>query len=108
RRLGHAAWQRVVALWHEHGNHDADSLMEPDAMLERGTAIVGTADSVREQILEQIERAEVNFFEAQLYKGDLSFDEALGNLRRFAEIMPSIREAAARRLDEHDLPTHRR
>lgn len=103
-QFAQAGWERVVALWHEHGNHTVDSLMEPQAMLERGTAIVGTADSVREQILDQIERAEVNFFEAQLYKGDLTFEEALSNMRRFAEIMPSIRESAAARLDDRGLP----
>lgn len=93
--FGRFAWKRVVKLWHDHDDHASDAMMMPETMLERHTAIVGTADSVRDQIVAQIEQAEINFFEAQLYEGDMSADEAFENQRRFARIMPEIRDAAA-------------
>jgi len=86
---------RVVKLWHDHGNHGFDAAFDGERMLEQGTAVVGTAASVRDRLVDQIEHADVNMIEAQLYQGDMGHEEGLASLRAFAAIMPEIRAAAA-------------
>lgn len=85
---------RVLGLWHEHGISTFDASFDGAVMLERGTAIVGTAESVRDQIVAQLELVEANMLEVQLYQGDMDLDESLSNLRAFAGIMPDIRSAS--------------
>ena len=86
--------QRVLKLWHDHGLTSFDAAFSGTVMIERGAAIVGTAESVRDQFIAQLETVDVNMIEAQLYQGDMGLDESLANLRAFAGIMPDIRAAA--------------
>ncbi|MDX2377096.1 LLM class flavin-dependent oxidoreductase [Microbacterium sp. LRZ72] len=86
--------RRVLKLWHEHGVDSFDAAFDAATMIARGTAIVGTADTVRDRLIAQLEQTDVNMIEAQLYQGDMGLDESLANLRAFAGIMPDIRAAA--------------
>lgn len=83
---------RLVKLWHEHDDHKVDMIADSQATLDNGTAIVGSAETVLETILHQVETSDINFFEATLVFGDMSHAEGLENLHRFSELMPVIRE----------------
>ena len=90
--------QQLTKLWHQHGDHRVDAIFDTEGSLERGTALVGSAETVRDQLIAQVEQAPVNYFEATLAFGDLTPEEAQDNLSAFAEsVMPAVREAAARR-----------
>jgi hypothetical protein len=67
------------------------------AGMTRGNALVGSAETVRDRLVEQIAQAPVNYFEATLAFGDLTPAEAHANLAAFADVvMPAAREAAAK------------
>ena len=69
-----------------------------DAGMKSGSALVGSAQTVRDLLIEQVRQAPVNYFEATLAFGDLTPEEALANLTAFAEtVIPAVREAAAGR-----------
>ncbi len=87
--------ERVTQLWHEHGNHQVDPIADPAAGLKSGNAIVGTRESVRDQVVAQVEAAPVNYFEIMPLFGDLSYEEGVAALTRFSEyVMPAVREAS--------------
>jgi alkanesulfonate monooxygenase SsuD/methylene tetrahydromethanopterin reductase-like flavin-dependent oxidoreductase (luciferase family) len=95
--------QRVTTLWHQHGDHQADSIADPAAGLTAGMAIVGTAESVRDQIVAQVEAAQINYFEIMPLFGDLSYEEGLTTLSQFSEyVMPAVRAAARSVLDPRE------
>jgi hypothetical protein len=75
------------------------------AGMSRGNALVGSADTVRDLLVEQIAQAPVNYFEATLAFGDLSPDEAHANLTTFADVvMPAARQAAETRRPGQRVP----
>jgi alkanesulfonate monooxygenase SsuD/methylene tetrahydromethanopterin reductase-like flavin-dependent oxidoreductase (luciferase family) len=89
--------ERVLQLWHEHDDHRLDNAFTSEAHLAGGTACVGTAESVRDQIVHQVETAKgVNYYESSFYFGDMSLDEALHNLRAFTEIVAPALTSAGR------------
>lgn len=83
---------RVLKLWHDRGITGFDGAFDGTVMLERGTAIVGSAGSVRDQLIAQLDQMDANMIEAQLYQGDMGLEESLANLRAFAGLMPGIRD----------------
>jgi alkanesulfonate monooxygenase SsuD/methylene tetrahydromethanopterin reductase-like flavin-dependent oxidoreductase (luciferase family) len=87
-------YERVSRLGREHGQTDPFHAFSPQHMLDNGIAVVGTADTVAEQLIAMLEQTDVNLLQSQLVFGDLSFGEAQANLRAFAGIMPRIRAAA--------------
>ena len=51
--------------------------------------------SVRDQVVAQVEAAPVNYFEIMPLFGDLSYEEGVAALTRFSEyVMPAVREAS--------------
>ena len=87
--------ERVTRLWHEHGDHQVDRIADPAAGLNVGNAIVGTRESVRDQVIAQVEAAQVNYFEIMPLFGDLSYAEGVTALSQFSEhIMPAVRKAS--------------
>ena len=87
--------ERVTRLWHEHGNHQVDLIADPVAGLNAGNAIVGTPDSVRDQVVAQVEAAQINYFEIMPLFGDLTYEEGVTALSQFSEhVMPAVREAS--------------
>lgn len=98
RRASTVHHEHLLKLWHDHGNHHFDFMADVDAALARGMAFAGTAETVRDRLIEQVRQAPVNYFEATLAFGDLTVSEAQANLASFAAtVMPAVREAAADR-----------
>jgi alkanesulfonate monooxygenase SsuD/methylene tetrahydromethanopterin reductase-like flavin-dependent oxidoreductase (luciferase family) len=98
RKAGAVHFEHLLSLWHKNGNHAFDFMADLDAGMKSGGALVGSAQTVRDQLTEQVGQAPVNYFEATLAFGDLTPEEAHANLTAFAEtVMPAVREAAARR-----------
>jgi alkanesulfonate monooxygenase SsuD/methylene tetrahydromethanopterin reductase-like flavin-dependent oxidoreductase (luciferase family) len=90
--------RQLLKLWHDHGNHSYDAFYDTDQTMAAGNSLVGTAETVRDRLIEQVRQAPLNYFEATLAFGDLTAAEAAANLMAFAEIvMPAVREAAAAR-----------
>lgn len=88
---------RLTYLWRANGHNGMDSMFSTESRLASGTACVGTAESVRDQIVHQVESAEVNYFESQLYFGDMTYEQAQYSLRGFVEqVAPAARQAAER------------
>ncbi|MEV5409736.1 LLM class flavin-dependent oxidoreductase [Thermopolyspora sp. NPDC052614] len=101
RRANAVFCQQLTWLWHRNGDHRGDAYADTENTLRSGTALVGTAETVRDLLIEQIERAPVNYFEATFAFGDLTAEEARHSLHAFAEtVMPAVRAAAARRTHE--------
>jgi len=98
RKAGAVHFEHLLSLWHKNGNHAFDFMADLDAGMTSGSALVGSAQTVRDLLTEQVTQAPVNYFEATLAFGDLTPEEAHANLAAFAEtVMPAVREAAARR-----------
>lgn len=91
-------WERLTSLWHEHGIHGADFLYDPRDMLAKSNAIVGSAQSVHDQLARLLETSDINYFELTMTFGDLSVAEASDNIVALAGIMPDLRAAADRRV----------
>ena len=101
RRANAVFCQRLTRLWHQHGDHRADAFADTEGGLARGTALVGSPETVRDLLIDQVRQAPVNYFEATLAFGDLTAKEATANLTAFAEtVMPAVRKAAAQRDSE--------
>ncbi|MBO0825568.1 MAG: LLM class flavin-dependent oxidoreductase, partial [Actinobacteria bacterium] len=98
QKAGAIHFEHLLSLWHKNENHQFDFMADLPAGMKSGSALVGSADTVRDLLTEQIAQAPVNYFEATLAFGDLSPAEAHANLAAFAEtIMPAARAAADRR-----------
>lgn len=98
RKAGAIHYEHLLSLWHKNGNHAFDFMADLEAGMKSGGALVGSAQTVRDLLTDQVRQAPVNYFEATLAFGDLSPEEARTNLAAFAEtVMPAVREAAASR-----------
>jgi alkanesulfonate monooxygenase SsuD/methylene tetrahydromethanopterin reductase-like flavin-dependent oxidoreductase (luciferase family) len=98
RKAGAIHFEHLLSLWHKNDNHAFDFMADLDAGMKSGGALVGSAQTVRDLLIEQVGQAPVNYFEATLAFGDLTPEEANANLTAFAEtVMPAVRAAAARR-----------
>jgi alkanesulfonate monooxygenase SsuD/methylene tetrahydromethanopterin reductase-like flavin-dependent oxidoreductase (luciferase family) len=101
RQASEVYFRQLLMLWHRHDNHHFDFMADVDAGLARGTALAGTAETVRDLLVEQVRQAPVNYFEATLAFGDLASAEARDSLAAFAEtVMPAVRAAASARADK--------
>jgi alkanesulfonate monooxygenase SsuD/methylene tetrahydromethanopterin reductase-like flavin-dependent oxidoreductase (luciferase family) len=70
-------------------------MADGELALRTGAACVGSPQTVRDMVLHQVNATGVNYFEAHLFFGDLTLDEAVRSLRSFAEIVvPAVRGAA--------------
>jgi hypothetical protein len=89
--------RQLTKLWHDHGNHQVDALYDTDRTIANGNSLAGSAETVRDLLIERVRQAPVNYFEATLAFGDLTPAEAQASLAAFAEtVMPAVRQAAAR------------
>jgi alkanesulfonate monooxygenase SsuD/methylene tetrahydromethanopterin reductase-like flavin-dependent oxidoreductase (luciferase family) len=89
----HAVFGRqLTQLWHEHGNHQVDRMADGAGALRAGAACVGSVATVREQVLHQLRSTGANFFQMQVFFGDLTVPEAHRTLRTFmTEVAPVLR-----------------
>jgi alkanesulfonate monooxygenase SsuD/methylene tetrahydromethanopterin reductase-like flavin-dependent oxidoreductase (luciferase family) len=98
-------YQHLLSLWHKHGNHAFDGMADLQAGINAGTALVGSAETVRDLLVEQVAQAPVNYVEATLAFGDLTPGEAHANLAAYADVvMPAAREAAERQRPGQRVP----
>jgi len=96
RKASDVYLRQLTKLWHDHGNHQVDAAFDTDRTLANGNSLAGTAQTVRDALIEQVRRAPVNYCEVTLAFGDLTPDEAGANLAAFAQtVMPAVREEAA-------------
>jgi alkanesulfonate monooxygenase SsuD/methylene tetrahydromethanopterin reductase-like flavin-dependent oxidoreductase (luciferase family) len=99
RQAGAVHFRQLLSLWHKYDNHHFDFMGDLDAGLKAGIALAGTAETVRDQLVDQVRQAPVNYFEATIAFGDLAPQDAQASLAAFAEtVMPAVRAAAAKRL----------
>ncbi|MBO9577659.1 MAG: LLM class flavin-dependent oxidoreductase [Microbacteriaceae bacterium] len=92
---GHVYWERLTSLWHEHGVTGADHLYEPQDMLDKQNALVGSAATVRDRLAAMLESAEINYFELTTTFGDLSVEEAKASISRLGGVLDDLRGVAA-------------
>lgn len=97
--------QRILHLWHEHNDHRLDGVFASERVLANGNAIIGSADSVRDEIVAQVEASGVNYLEMKIIFGNVDVNEAVATARTVAEyIVPAAREAAERAARRRGLP----
>lgn len=89
--------QRLLHLWHEHHDHRMDGRFSTESVLAKGNAVIGTADSVRDQIVAQVETSGINYLELKIIFGDITRTQAIATARTVSEhIAPAARDAANR------------
>lgn len=89
--------ERILQLWHEKGDHRLDGKFSTEPLLAKGNGIIGTADSVRDEIVAQVETSGVNYLELKIIFGDISLDSAVATARTITEhVAPAARAAADR------------
>jgi alkanesulfonate monooxygenase SsuD/methylene tetrahydromethanopterin reductase-like flavin-dependent oxidoreductase (luciferase family) len=87
--------RQLTKLWHDHGNHQVDALYDTDRTIANGNSLVGSAETVRDLLIDRVRQVPVNYFEATLAFGDLTAAEARANLAAFAEtVLPAVRRVA--------------
>ncbi|MER5450321.1 LLM class flavin-dependent oxidoreductase [Streptomyces sp. NPDC002766] len=97
--------QRILHLWHENDDHRLDGVFSAEKLLAKGNAFVGTADSVRDEIVAQIEASGINYLELSIIFGDIGLAEATATARAVADhVAPAAREAAQKTLSRRGVP----
>jgi alkanesulfonate monooxygenase SsuD/methylene tetrahydromethanopterin reductase-like flavin-dependent oxidoreductase (luciferase family) len=91
--------QRILHLWHEHDDHRLDGVFTAERLLANGNAVIGTADSVRDEIVAQVEASGVNYLELKIIFGDVGFGAAAATARVVAEQVAPAARAAAEQAD---------
>ena len=83
---------QLTQLWHQHGDHRVDRMVDSAGALRSGAACVGSPGTVRDVLVEQLRAAGVNFFQLQSFFGDMTVADAHRTLRLFAtEVIPTLR-----------------
>jgi len=97
--------QRLLHLWHEHDDHRFDGVFSTERVLAKGNGIIGTPDSVRDEIVAQVEASGVNYLELKIIFGDIGIDDAIATTRAITEhVAPAARDAAAKAARRLGLP----
>ena len=86
--------QRIQYLWHQNGDHRLDGAFAGSRLLAAGNAVVGTLDSVRDQIVAQVETSGINYVEMKLLFGDITVEHAVSTARAvMTAVAPAARDA---------------
>lgn len=94
--IGRRAWCRFydsfILLWNRHGGTPGVQLPpEFDALVARGSAIVGAPDTVRSALSAQLNEAGANFLSGNFVFGDMTFEESSRSINLFADgCMPTL------------------
>jgi alkanesulfonate monooxygenase SsuD/methylene tetrahydromethanopterin reductase-like flavin-dependent oxidoreductase (luciferase family) len=97
-REAYSHWHRsFMHLWNVHGTRPGNVFpADWDELVAAGRALAGTPESVREELLHQIEVSGVNFILTRFAFGTLPFEQSLQSVELFAqEVMPYITERVA-------------
>ena len=92
-RRAYPIWRKsFTALWHMHGKEPSIYYSETfDGIKETGQGIAGTPTQVRDEIIRQCERSDINYFVCRFAFGDLTFEESNRSIELFAEhVMPEV------------------
>jgi hypothetical protein len=83
-----------IKLWNRYGTKPGNNLPSDfDALVARGSAIIGDADTVRRELSLQVEASGANFLSGNFVFGDMTLAEASRSVELFAsEVMPTIKE----------------
>lgn len=100
--IGRRAWRRFYAsfilLWNRYGGTPGANLpADFDSLVARGSAVAGTAETVRAALETQVTTAGANFLSGNFVFGDMSLDEAAHSINLFADhCMPALADVGAR------------
>ena len=94
-RRGYPAWRHHMGLlWHEYNvPFPLEAALPPDfeTILERGDAVAGTPDTVRNFITHEIEATGISYYVCDFAFGTVSHEDALRATELFArEVMPAF------------------
>ncbi|AEG50188.1 Luciferase-like, subgroup [Sphingobium chlorophenolicum L-1] len=98
--IAHRAWNifyaNFIKLWRRHGGTPDNKLPEDfDQMLTVGAAVVGSPETVRAKLTDQVQISGANFLSSTFVFGDISLDEARSSIALFTnEIMPALTTAS--------------
>lgn len=96
--------QRILQLWHENGDHRLDGAFKGERLLAAGNAVIGTLDSVRDQMVSQVETSGINYLELKLLFGDIPVGHATRSAHAImSRVAPAARDAARGRVGRADL-----
>jgi hypothetical protein len=60
RKADHVFTRQLTKLWHDHSNHNIDAFYYTDRTIAIGNSFVGSAETVRDLLIEQVRQAQVN------------------------------------------------
>jgi alkanesulfonate monooxygenase SsuD/methylene tetrahydromethanopterin reductase-like flavin-dependent oxidoreductase (luciferase family) len=95
--IGRRAWDKFYAgfikLWKRFGTEPGNRLpADFDAAVQSGFVVVGSAESVRRNLMRQVEVSGATFVGGNFIFGDISFDEGKRSITGFAQhVMPALR-----------------
>ena len=93
-RRAHKSWFRsFILLWDKHGTRPINAFYPDnfDEAQQRGFAVAGTADNVREKLVTDAKQAGVNYLVTRFAYGDMSLAESQRSLELFArEVRPAL------------------
>lgn len=89
----YADWyQSITQLWHRRGDHAYDDFFDWDKCLAGETILIGSVDTVGEQIQQLVAASEINYFVGSFAWGSLSPSDSRDSLERFiSEVIPSVK-----------------
>ena len=84
-------YHSILRLWHQHNDHAYDNFFAWDACLAGETILIGSVDTVREQIQRLVSESGINYFIGSFAWGSLSPEESHRSLDLFtSHIVPHI------------------
>lgn len=84
-------YHSILRLWHQHNDHAYDNFFAWDACLAGETILIGSVDTVREQIQRLVSESGINYFVGSFAWGSLSPQESQRSLDLFtSHIVPHI------------------
>ncbi len=84
-------YHSILRLWHQHNDHAYDNFFAWDACLAGETILIGSVDTVREQIQRLVSESGINYFVGSFAWGSLSPEESHRSLALFtSHIVPHI------------------
>ena len=98
-QVGRNAWpafyENFIKLWRKHDAQPVNAKLPPtfDELLATGHAVAGSAETVRDQLGQQLEEGNLNYLIGSFMFGNMLHDDAVASIKRFAaDVMPVLRE----------------
>jgi alkanesulfonate monooxygenase SsuD/methylene tetrahydromethanopterin reductase-like flavin-dependent oxidoreductase (luciferase family) len=101
-QIGRKAWptfyENFIKLWRKHGTQPVNAKLPPtfDELLATGHAVAGSAETIRDQLSQQLEEGNLNYLIGSFMFGNMPHADAVASIKRFAaDVMPALREIRA-------------